>query len=66
MRYKFMLKELKEIEIEDIHYSDYPDFSDAFLSHATYRGRTLSDDELSEIQGQNPDWFYEQIEKIIY
>lgn len=66
MRYRFMLKELDDIEIDGIDPSDYPDFSDAFLSHATYRGRTLSDDELSEIQGQNPDWFYEQIEKIIY
>jgi hypothetical protein len=40
---------------------DYPDFCDAFLVGASYKGRELTEDELEYIQDSNPDWFYDKV-----
>lgn len=41
--------EIEDIEFEDINYGDAPDFSDAFISYATYRGRDLTEEELERV-----------------
>lgn len=46
------MKELdySSIEIEDIDTKDYPDFADAFISHAKWNnGVELTDEELDEL-----------------
>lgn len=60
------VKYISDVEVDGIDYRDYPDFCDAFLVSATYKGRDLTEDELEHVQVSNPDWFYEQIENAIY
>lgn len=60
------IKYISDVEVDGIDYRDYPDFCDAFLVSATYKGRDLTEDELEHVQVSNPDWFYEQIENAIY
>lgn len=60
------VKKLEDIEVDGIDFKDYPDFCDAFLVYATYEGRELTEQELDEVQEDNQEWFYEQIEKAIY
>ncbi|NBX97984.1 hypothetical protein EBQ81_03930 [bacterium] len=47
------------IEIEGIDGRDYPDFSDAFVSKASWdNGEPLSEDKLNELQNQHSDLIY--------
>lgn len=43
------LTKIENIEFENINVSDYPDFSDAFISYAEIDGRPLTDDELDQV-----------------
>ena len=43
---KFDLNLIDDIEIDGIDMRDYPDFCDAFLLRATYKGKELSEDDL--------------------
>jgi len=57
--------QLDNIKIEGIDYSDAPDFCDAFISSADYKGVPLTDDEL-DVLNDDRDFVYEQVEKHIY
>lgn len=63
---EFKLDLLEDVEIDDIDMSDYPDFCDAFLVAATYKGRELAENELEYIQDSNPEWFYDQVWNTIH
>ena len=54
------------MEIEGIDIEDYPDFCDAFLIGALYKGRELSEDELEYVQDSNPEWFYDKVWDTIF
>ncbi len=58
-------KDLFDLEFDGIDYNDYPDFCDAYLSSASIiengKTRDLTDEELEEIQDNNPDWFAEEL-----
>jgi hypothetical protein len=56
---------LEDIQIDDLNAKDYPDFCDAYISYATYRGATLSDEELNMIN-EDRDFVYEVIMTKIY
>ena len=58
---KFDLNLIDDIEIDGIDMRDYPDFCDAFLLRATYKGKELSEDDLQYIQDSNLEWFYDQV-----
>ena len=46
--------DLKSLEVDDVDMSDYPDFSDAYISYAEFTdGTPLSDDELDALQDQH-------------
>ena len=60
------VKKLDDVQVDGIDFRDYPDFCDAFLVYATYEGRELTEKELDDVQEENPDWFYQQIENAIY
>lgn len=62
----FKLDLIKDVEIDDIDMRDYPDFCDAFLVGATYKGRELTENELEYVQDSNPDWFYDQVWNTIH
>ena len=48
------------IELDDVHSWDYPDFSDAYISYATYTdGTPLSDNELDQFTDQYGDLVHE-------
>ena len=63
---KFDLKLIDDIEIDGIDMRDYPDFCDAFLVSASYKGRELTEDELEYVQDSNPEWFYDQVWDTIF
>ena len=58
---EFNIDLLDDIEIDGINMGDYPDFCDAFLVGASYKGRELSEDELEYVQESNPEWFYDKV-----
>ena len=57
----FNIDLLDDIEIDGINMGDYPDFCDAFLVGASYKGRELTEDELEYVQESNPEWFYDKV-----
>lgn len=51
--------DIASIEIDGIDGRDYPDFSDAFVSAASWDdGTPLNEDELNELQDQHSDLIY--------
>jgi hypothetical protein len=40
---------IEDVEVDGINTRDYPDFCDAFISSATYKGREMSDAELERL-----------------
>lgn len=52
------LSELEDIEVEGVDTADHPDFCDAYISYATYKGRELTEAELDWVNQQS-DFVYE-------
>lgn len=42
-------KDIDNIELDGIDTNDYPDFCDAFISSADYKGVKMTDEQLEEI-----------------
>ena len=63
---EFKIDLIDDIEIDGIDMRDYPDFCDAFLVGASYKGRELTEDELEYVQDSNPEWFYDQVWDTIF
>ena len=57
----FNIDLLDDVEIDGINMGDYPDFCDAFLVGASYKGRELTEDELEYVQESKPEWFYDKV-----
>lgn len=55
-----MLENITDIVFDDIDFLDYPDFSDAYISSAKYKGELLDTDELDQLN-ENEDWKYEKL-----
>lgn len=53
-------KKIDNIEFENIDYSDYPDFCDAFISSAYYDGVAMTDDQLDELN-DDTSFVYEKL-----
>ena len=45
----FVIDVLDDIEIDDIDMNDYPDFCDAYISSASYKGVELTESQLDEL-----------------
>ena len=60
---------IDDVEIENINYDDYPDFSDAYVMKAMYDDpktgeyRELTEDELESLDGS---WVSEQVHDWIH
>ena len=60
---------IKDVDIENINYVDYPDFCDAYVMKAMYNDpktgeyRELTEDELESLDGE---WVSEQVHDWIH
>ena len=52
------LKLIEDIEFEDVNNYDYPDYCDAFISSAYYKGTKMSDEEIEALPN---DWVYNKL-----
>ena len=61
--FKLNDKVVVDVEIDGMDMADYPDFVDAYISEATFKdtNNKLSDNELAELQEQNPDSYFEAV-----
>ena len=57
-----ILQNIEDIELEDIDYSDYPDFVDAYISKAYWidTDKELTEEELDNLNS-NTEFVYDQI-----
>ena len=62
---KIDTSQVEDIEIDGINPRDYPDFCDAFILEATYKGREMTDEEL-EALNEDSDFVYEQVMESLY
>ena len=53
------------VRVADICMRDYPDFCDAFIEEADYEGRSMTEDELYELN-QDSQYVYECVIAHIY
>jgi len=61
----FNYKHIDDIEVEGINSRDYPDFCDAFIVSATYKGKPMSETQLDRLN-ENKDFVYEQVVNKLY
>lgn len=45
----FDLNYVESIELGGVDFADYPDFSDAYISYAEYKGKEMTVEELDEL-----------------
>ena len=62
---KIDTSQVKDIEIDGINPRDYPDFCDAFILEATYKGREMTDEEL-EALNEDSDFVYDKVMEHLY
>ena len=55
------LEEVEEMQFSDVDNSDYPDYSDAFVESATYKGREMTEEELNELNDDYCDFVYQKL-----
>jgi len=62
---KMDYSKIDNIEMDNVHTWDYPDFTDAFISSADYDGVPMTDEQLEEI---NEDFSFrnECVENYLY
>ena len=60
------LSKIEDIEFDGINHDDYPDYCDAFVTSATYKGRDLSEEELEWVGDEHSDWVYEKLMEHLY
>jgi|TARA_R100000093_G_scaffold60779_1_gene32225 hypothetical protein len=60
------IKQVTDIEFEDIDPHDHPDYCDAYISEATYKGREMAEEELDELNENYRDFVYEELWNYLY
>lgn len=53
-------KKITDIELDGIDMNDYPDFCDAYIASATYKGRDMTESELEQLN-QDSDYVYQKV-----
>ena len=56
---------IEDVEVDGIDTSDYPDFCDAYIASATYKGREMTDEELDTLN-EDGSYVYDRITDKIY
>ena len=62
---KIDTSQVEDIEIDGIDTRDYPDFCDAFILEATYKGREMTDEEL-EALNEDSDFVHDKVMESLY
>ena len=62
---KIDTSQVEDVEIDGINPRDYPDFCDAFILEATYKGREMTDEEL-EALNEDSDFVYDKVMEHLY
>ena len=55
------LSRVDDIKFSGIDNNDYPDYSDAFIESATYRGREMTQREIDELMDNYRDFVYQKL-----
>lgn len=55
---------IEDVEVSGIDYADYPDFCDAYIESATYKGREMNERELEKLNDDR-DFVYERTLEVI-
>ena len=50
---------IEDVEVDGIDTNDYPDFCDAYIAAATYKGRDMTYEEL-DVLNENSSYVYEE------
>lgn len=58
-------KKCKNIKVSGIDHNDYPDYCDAYISYAEYKGEALTEKELEKLN-EDTDFVYECLLKQIF
>ena len=61
----FDYSQIDNIEVDSIDFADAPDFADAYISYAEYKGIPMSESQLDRLNS-NRDFVYEQVINKIY
>ena len=56
---------IDNLVFEGIDYSDYPEFTDAFIDSGDYDGRKMTDAELDEIN-EDSEFVYKKLMEYLY
>ena len=51
---------IEDVEVDGIDTRDYPDFCDAYIASATYKGREMTEIELARLN-EDSDYVYEAV-----
>lgn len=59
---------ITDVEVEDVHGWDYPDFADAYISSARWKcsGCRLTEEELDDLNDNHGDFVYEQAQNYYF
>ena len=55
------LSRVDDIKFSGIDNTDYPDYSDAFIESATYRGREMTQREIDELMDNYREFVYQKL-----
>ncbi len=53
------ISKLQDVQLDGIDLGDWPDFCDAYISHATIDGRDLTDEQLEYLNSNHGDYVHE-------
>ncbi len=56
---KIDFKLITNVSVDGIDTSDYPDFCDAFIESADYKGKPMSDEMIDELNSEHLDFVSE-------
>ena len=56
---------IDDIEVDGVDLTDYPDFCDAYIVTATYKGRPMTEAELDKLNDDR-DFVYECVQYTLY
>ena len=62
---RFDYQKITSVELEDVHTDDYPDFTDAYIVAADYKGVEMTEREL-DFLNEDSDYVYEQVQSFLF
>ena len=58
---KLDLNQIDNIELDGIDTKDYPDFCDAYICYADYKGREMTAEELDCVNDEHGEFVHEKV-----